>query len=186
MPHGVLCGGEAKAPRKQLADIPVAPHESVDVAREELLDVKRRVLGATEIVLMAIGEQDWAALPFVGGSLRYDIAPLLNEIDIPTLALWGDHENLIAPMVRFRLGELNKKHIAVRTIPNCRTSFENEAPNATAEAMLQFLINEPNSAWAELVAGIGTQPRSRCAKSVGVALVLDGGEILPLARRLPM
>jgi pimeloyl-ACP methyl ester carboxylesterase len=86
----------------------------------------------------------YSALPFVGGSLRYDIAPLLNEIDIRTLELWGDHENLIAPMVRFRLGELNKQHIEVRTIPNCRTSFENEAPNATAEAMFQFLINEPN------------------------------------------
>ena len=85
-----------------------------------------------------------SALPFVGGSLRYDIAPLLNEINIPTLALWGDHETLIAPLVRSRLGDLNKRHIEVRTIPNCRSSFENEAPNATAEAMLQFLTNEPN------------------------------------------
>ena len=86
----------------------------------------------------------YSALPFVGGSLRYDIAPLLNGIDIPTLALWGDQENLISPTARFRLGELNKRHIEVRTIPNCRSSFENEAPNATAAEMLQFLINEPN------------------------------------------
>lgn len=81
----------------------------------------------------------YSALPFVGGSLRYDIAPLLNQIDIPTLALWGEHENLIAPEVRRRLGELNKRFIEVRTIPNCRSSFENEAPKATAEEMLQFL-----------------------------------------------
>ena len=85
---------------------------------------------------------EYSSRPFVAGSLRYDIAPLLNEIDIPTLALWGDHETQIAPLVRLRLGELNTKHIEVRTIPNCRTSFENEAPDATAEAMLQFLTKE--------------------------------------------
>lgn len=31
----------------------------------------------------------WSALPFANGSLRYDIAPLLERVRVPTSILWG-------------------------------------------------------------------------------------------------
>ncbi len=81
----------------------------------------------------------YAALPFVAGSLRYDLAPLLQAVDRPTLMLWGAQEAQISSDVRRRLSALNPRHIAVGEIAGTRTNFENEAPEATARAILGFL-----------------------------------------------
>lgn len=81
----------------------------------------------------------YAALPFVAGSLRYDLAPLLAAVDRPTLMLWGEEEVQITTAVRRRLCALNPGYVTVDEIASTRTNFENEAPGATAEAMLGFL-----------------------------------------------
>jgi pimeloyl-ACP methyl ester carboxylesterase len=81
----------------------------------------------------------FSALPFVGGALRYDLAPWLEGIDRPALMLWGEHESQIAPDSRARLRSLNPRCIAHATIPASRTNFEVEQPEATADAILAFL-----------------------------------------------
>jgi len=81
----------------------------------------------------------YAALPFISGELRYDIAPLVGAVDRPSLMLWGSDEAQIQPDIRTRLMALNPDHVRTQIIPRARTDFEFEAPDATAAAMLAFL-----------------------------------------------
>ena len=81
----------------------------------------------------------YSALPFVAGSLRYDLAPWLEKVDRPSLMLWGSDEAQIKPAIRRRLEAVNPGRIAVRSISATRTNFEVEAPDLTARALLSFL-----------------------------------------------
>jgi pimeloyl-ACP methyl ester carboxylesterase len=81
----------------------------------------------------------YAALPFISGALRYDIAPLLRTIDRPSLMLWGSDEKQIQPSIRARLAAVNPVHVRCEIVPRTRTDFEIEAPDLTAAVMLRFL-----------------------------------------------
>jgi pimeloyl-ACP methyl ester carboxylesterase len=86
----------------------------------------------------------YSALPFVNGSLRYDIAPLISSIDRPALALWGAQETQIAGSIRERAAALNPDHVETREIAGARTNLESEQPEATAAAIIRFL-GEPGA-----------------------------------------
>ncbi|MGN9779210.1 alpha/beta fold hydrolase [Micromonospora sp. H33] len=80
----------------------------------------------------------YAALPFLSGDLRYDLAPLLAELPVPGLMLWGSDETQIRPAVRERLERVNLAVPVVR-IPDARSNLELEQPWATLAALEPFL-----------------------------------------------
>jgi pimeloyl-ACP methyl ester carboxylesterase len=79
-----------------------------------------------------------SALPFLAGTLRYDIAPLLEEVSVPTLMMWGDNEIQIRADVRRQIERANPKIELVR-ISRARSCFDIERPAETVERMLAFL-----------------------------------------------
>jgi len=80
----------------------------------------------------------YSALPFLSGKLRYDIAPLLKEVTIPSKMIWGEDEFQIPPKVWQRIEKVNSKIEAAR-IKNARSTFEIERPEATMDEILPFL-----------------------------------------------
>jgi len=81
----------------------------------------------------------YSALPFVAGTLRYDIAPLLRALRVPALALWGSEETQIKPAIRQRLAAVAPDWVTTRTIDAARANVELEQADATAHAILAFL-----------------------------------------------
>jgi haloalkane dehalogenase len=79
----------------------------------------------------------FSALPFLSGTLRYDIAPLLREVDVPTLMIWGDKEIQIEAGTRHRLEQVNPE-IEVARIRDARSVFEIEYPAETLELIRGF------------------------------------------------
>ena len=84
----------------------------------------------------------FSALPFLSGSLRYDIAPLLRSVDAPALMIWGEKEIQIAPETVRQLAEVNPS-IEVAKVPGSRSCFEIENPEATLALIREFL--EPSA-----------------------------------------
>ncbi|MEV1147532.1 alpha/beta fold hydrolase, partial [Micromonospora sp. NPDC049799] len=80
----------------------------------------------------------YAALPFLSGDLRYDLAPLMRDLPVPGLMLWGEQETQIRPSVRERLERVNLAVPVVR-IPGARSNLELEQPWATLAALEPFL-----------------------------------------------
>lgn len=98
--------------------------------------------------LVAAGERDagrpgshFSALPFLSGTLRYDIAPLLSEVEVPTLMIWGEQEIQIPADTRERLEQINPE-IDVAKIQGARSVFEIEYPAETLELIRGFLAAE--------------------------------------------
>lgn len=58
---------------------------------------------------------DRSALPFLSGSLRYDIAPLLGGISLPAAMIWNEEDLYIRPATRARLQALNPSIADVRS-----------------------------------------------------------------------
>lgn len=83
----------------------------------------------------------FSALPFLSGTLRYDIAPLLRVVDVPTLMIWGEKEIQINAEIRRRLEEVNPE-IEVARIPGARSVFEIEYPAETLKLIRGFLPEE--------------------------------------------
>jgi pimeloyl-ACP methyl ester carboxylesterase len=81
----------------------------------------------------------FSALPFVAGTLRYDIVPLLRALRLPALALWGADETQIKPEICRRLAAVAPEWVTQGIIPQSRADFELEQPHATADAILAFL-----------------------------------------------
>ena len=52
---------------------------------------------------------DRSALPFLSGSLRYDIAPHLQALTLPAAMLWNEEELFIRPAIRARIQALNAR-----------------------------------------------------------------------------
>jgi len=82
----------------------------------------------------------YSALPFLSGTLRYDLAPFLKELDVPAIMAWGQGEFRISQEVRRKLSELNSK-IEVYEIENARTAFEIEQPDATLKILKSFFAS---------------------------------------------
>ncbi|QSE97841.1 alpha/beta fold hydrolase [Fulvivirga lutea] len=80
----------------------------------------------------------YSALPFLSGKLRYDIAPLLENVTVPTIMLWGNEEFRIRPEVQERISKLNPE-IEVIRIKDARSAFEVEQPELTLAAIMPFL-----------------------------------------------
>lgn len=80
----------------------------------------------------------FSALPFLSGALRYDVAPLLREVSVPTLMVWGEGEVQIPVSVWQRIEEVNPEISATR-IENARSVFAIEQPEQTLAVMLPFL-----------------------------------------------
>lgn len=81
-----------------------------------------------------------SALPFLSGSLRYDLAPFLQATTIPSLMLWGSGERQISPHIRNRLETVNPA-IPVRRIDGARSSLEVEQPERTREILEDFFAD---------------------------------------------
>lgn len=79
----------------------------------------------------------FSALPFLSGTLRYDIAPLLRRVEVPTLMIWGENEIQIEKSTRDRLEQVNPQ-IRVAKIPGARSVFEIEYPEQTLELVRGF------------------------------------------------
>ena len=54
-------------------------------------------------------DADRSALPFLSGSLRYDIAPHLRALSLPAAMLWNKEELFIRPAIRARIQALNPR-----------------------------------------------------------------------------
>jgi pimeloyl-ACP methyl ester carboxylesterase len=80
----------------------------------------------------------YSALPFLSGTLRYDIAPLLRSVGVPAMMIWGEEEIQIAPDTVRQLIEVNPS-IEVVKIPGTRSCFEVEDPEATLALIREFL-----------------------------------------------
>lgn len=80
----------------------------------------------------------FSALPFLSGTLRYDIAPLLRSVDVPTLMIWGDREIQIPVDTVKRLERVNPE-IRVAKIEGARSVFEIEFPEQTLRLIRGFL-----------------------------------------------
>ncbi|TWJ22872.1 pimeloyl-ACP methyl ester carboxylesterase [Micromonospora endolithica] len=80
----------------------------------------------------------YAALPFLSGDLRYDLVPLLRDLTVPGLMVWGADEREIRPALRERLERVNLA-VPVVTIPSARANLELEQPWATLAALEPFL-----------------------------------------------
>lgn len=101
--------------------------------------------GAVPSELVAAGERDarvpgshFSALPFLSGTLRYDIAPLLSEVDVPSLMIWGEREIQIDANTRRRLERVNPL-IEVARVQGARSVFEIEYPDETLALIRGFL-----------------------------------------------
>lgn len=81
---------------------------------------------------------EFSALPFVGGDLRFDIAPLLEALDVLATMLWGAEETIVRAEDRERLEHVNPQ-IAVVTIPAARSNFELERSAETNAVLSDFL-----------------------------------------------
>lgn len=79
----------------------------------------------------------FSALPFLTGDLRYDIAPLLREVDVPALAIWGAGEIQINASTRQRLRAVNPA-IPTVEIEGARSCFEIEQPDAAHAELIRF------------------------------------------------
>ena len=82
----------------------------------------------------------YAALPFLSGELRFDMAPFLREVKGAAVIVWGDHETQIQPRVQAGLAAANVT-IPVVKINRARTNFELEHPAQTIAVIEQFLAS---------------------------------------------
>lgn len=80
----------------------------------------------------------FSALPFLSGTLRYDIAPLLRDVDVPALMIWGDREIQIPADTVERLERVNPE-IQVAKVEGARSVFEIEFPEETLRLIRGFL-----------------------------------------------
>lgn len=79
----------------------------------------------------------YSALPFLSGTLRYDIAPLLGDVGVPALMIWGAGEVQIEAATRERLEVVNPR-IEVARVQGARSVFEIERPDETLALIRQF------------------------------------------------
>ncbi|GAC1482772.1 MAG: alpha/beta hydrolase [Ktedonobacteraceae bacterium] len=80
----------------------------------------------------------YSALPFLSGNLRYDIAPYVRNLRVPTIMLWGTQEKTVGRQIGERLAALNPA-IPLIFIKRARTSFELELPAQTIGLIQHFL-----------------------------------------------
>lgn len=76
----------------------------------------------------------YSIFPFLNGTLRYDIAPLLQSATAPAIMLWGAEEIQIPASARERIQAVNPA-IDVARIPGARSVFEVEQPDRTLEVL---------------------------------------------------
>lgn len=80
----------------------------------------------------------YAAVPFVTGDLRFDLAPYLQRARLPVAAFWGAEESQVGQAVRKRMQDL-RPDIRFDLIPQAKTCPELERPEAVAGLIREAL-----------------------------------------------
>lgn len=83
---------------------------------------------------------EYAALPFLSGDLRYDFAPYLDGLEVPTATVYGERETLAGRAIRERFAEL-RPDVPQVLIPRAAANLELELPAQTIRT-LEGLIEE--------------------------------------------
>lgn len=76
----------------------------------------------------------YAALPFLTGDLRYDLAPYVRDLGVPAAMIWGSDERQVGIDTGRRLAALNPK-IPLTVIGRSRATPEIELPAQTIAAI---------------------------------------------------
>jgi haloalkane dehalogenase len=80
----------------------------------------------------------WSALPFANGSLRFDIAPLIQQTRVPARILWGAEETQVGLETGRRLAAL-RPDIPFDIIPQTKACPELERPDQILATIRQGL-----------------------------------------------
>ncbi|MDP9364413.1 MAG: alpha/beta fold hydrolase [Chloroflexota bacterium] len=76
----------------------------------------------------------YSALPFLSGDLRYDFAPYLEGLEVPTATVYGARETLAGRAIRERFAEL-RPDVPQVLIPRAAANFELELPAQTIRTL---------------------------------------------------
>ncbi len=80
----------------------------------------------------------FSALPFASGDLRYDFAPYLSRLSVPTSVFWGAHESQVGREVRDRLAAM-RQDVPLTLINNAKACPELERPRDVVDVIRQSL-----------------------------------------------
>ncbi|BDP43872.1 alpha/beta hydrolase (plasmid) [Deinococcus aetherius] len=84
----------------------------------------------------------YSALPFLSGDLRYDLAPLLRDLPVPAVMVWGEHERQVGLPTGRRLAAQNPG-IELIVLDRARGTPEQESPARSAALLEQLLQSRP-------------------------------------------
>lgn len=76
----------------------------------------------------------YAALPFLTGDLRYDLAPYMRDLGVPAAMVWGSEERQVGLDTGKRLAALNPE-VPIMVIDRARATPELELPAQTIAAI---------------------------------------------------
>lgn len=76
----------------------------------------------------------YAALPFLTGDLRFDMAPYMRDMGVPAAMIWGSEERQVGRETGERLAALNP-HVPLMVIDRARATPELELPAQTIAAI---------------------------------------------------
>ena len=79
----------------------------------------------------------YSALPFLDGTLRYDIQPYLANVQLPAVMIWGDQEIQIRENTRKKIEAVNPR-IKVLKVKDAGSCFEIEKPDETVKYLQDF------------------------------------------------
>lgn len=86
-----------------------------------------------------------AALPFLSGTLRYDIAPILQSLKIPYGAIWGSKDEFLDDATKAKLQAINPAATNI-TIPLSRGNLNAAKPQEVTAAIKALLsASKPKS-----------------------------------------
>jgi len=84
----------------------------------------------------------YSALPFLTGDLRYDFAPLLRDLRVPAVMVWGTEERQVGRKTGERLAAVNPD-VPLILIERARATPELELPAQIVAAIGEFVENLP-------------------------------------------
>lgn len=84
----------------------------------------------------------YSALPFLSGELRSDLAPLLRDLPVPAVVVWGEEERQVGLDVGRRLAAVNP-NIELHVIGRARGTPEQGSPAQSVALLEQVLSGTP-------------------------------------------
>jgi pimeloyl-ACP methyl ester carboxylesterase len=116
-------------------DFVTSPRPKRDIARDIAASDGR------EKATTAVADASWSRgrlLHFLGAALAHDAGSDLRQLNMPVLLLHGEQDVLLGADAQQRLRERLPRAV-LRTVPGVGHDLVNEAPDACAETVLQFL-----------------------------------------------